>query len=55
MDVIEYVKLMENENGNVLRSEIVGEIKMRVYLSGMNEMRMGMNEKVMFESKGRGK
>jgi len=40
-------------NGNVLRSEIVGAIKMRVYLSGMPELRLGLNDKVLFESTGR--
>lgn len=33
-------------SGNVLRSEIVGAIKMRVYLSGMPELRLGLNDKV---------
>ncbi|KAK2157494.1 hypothetical protein LSH36_190g03021 [Paralvinella palmiformis] len=42
-------------NGNVLRSEIVGAVKMRVYLSGMPELRLGLNDKVLFESTGRGK
>ena len=42
-------------SGNVLRSEIVGSIKMRVYLSGMPELRLGLNDKVLFESTGRGK
>ena len=42
-------------SGNVLRSEIVGCIKMRVYLSGMPELRLGLNDKVLFESTGRGK
>ena len=39
----------------MLRSEIVGNIKMRVYLSGMPELRLGLNDKVLFESTGRGK
>uniref|UniRef100_A0A8D0A3F9 AP-1 complex subunit mu-1 n=1 Tax=Sander lucioperca TaxID=283035 RepID=A0A8D0A3F9_SANLU len=42
-------------NGNVLRSEIVGSIKMRVFLSGMPELRLGLNDKVLFENTGRGK
>ena len=29
-----------------MRSEIVGAIKMRVYLSGMPELRLGLNDKV---------
>ncbi|CAG0915757.1 unnamed protein product [Notodromas monacha] len=55
LDVIESVNLMANANGNVLRSEIVGCIKMRVYLTGMPELRLGLNDKVLFESTGRGK
>lgn len=33
----------------------MGSIKMRVYLSGMPELRLGLNDKVLFESTGRGK
>ena len=38
-------------SGNVLRSEIVGAIKMRVYLSGMPELRLGLNDKVNMNQK----
>uniref|UniRef100_A0A131YZW5 AP-1 complex subunit mu n=1 Tax=Rhipicephalus appendiculatus TaxID=34631 RepID=A0A131YZW5_RHIAP len=55
LDVIESVNLLANAGGSVLRSEIVGCIKMRVYLSGMPELRLGLNDKVLFESTGRGK
>jgi len=55
LDVIESVNLLANANGHILRSEIVGAIKMRVYLSGMPELRLGLNDKVLFESTGRGK
>ncbi|CAG8663577.1 26212_t:CDS:2 [Dentiscutata erythropus] len=53
LDVIESVNLLVNANGNVLRSEILGIIKMKCYLSGMPELRLGLNDKVMFESTGR--
>ncbi|CAG8569218.1 10887_t:CDS:2, partial [Paraglomus brasilianum] len=53
LDVIESVNLLVNANGNVLRSEILGAIKMKCYLSGMPELRLGLNDKVMFESTGR--
>ena len=36
-----------------MRSEILGAIKMKCYLSGMPELRLGLNDKVMFESTGR--
>ncbi|KAL3868255.1 hypothetical protein ACJMK2_041086 [Sinanodonta woodiana] len=55
LDVVESVNLLVSANSNVLRSEIVGCIKMRVYLSGMPELRLGLNDKVLFESTGRGK
>lgn len=42
-----------NTNGNVVRSEILGAVKMKCYLSGMPELRLGLNDKVMFENTGR--
>ncbi|KAF6094994.1 hypothetical protein HJG60_012029 [Phyllostomus discolor] len=53
LDVIESVNLLVSANGNVLRSEIVGSIKMRVFLSGMPELRLGLNDKVLFDNTGR--
>ena len=41
LDVVESIDLLVSATGNVLRSEIVGAIKMRVYLSGMPELRLG--------------
>ena len=45
--------LQVNASGNVVRSEILGAVKMKCYLSGMPELRLGLNDKVMFESTGR--
>ncbi|OUM63654.1 hypothetical protein PIROE2DRAFT_36766, partial [Piromyces sp. E2] len=53
LDVIESVNLLVNSNGNVLRSEILGSIKMKCFLSGMPELRLGLNDKVMFETAGK--
>ena len=47
------VNLLVNMNGTVLRSEIVGCVKMKSYLSGMPELRLGLNDRVQFESTGR--
>ncbi|KAL2917367.1 AP-1 adaptor complex mu subunit Apm1 [Polyrhizophydium stewartii] len=55
LDVIESVNLLVNANGNVVRSEILGAIKMKCYLSGMPDVRLGLNDKVMFENTGRAK
>ncbi|WVR09541.1 hypothetical protein IAU60_006610 [Kwoniella sp. DSM 27419] len=53
LDVVESVNLLVNASGNVIRSEILGAVKMKCYLSGMPELRLGLNDRVMFESTGR--
>jgi len=53
LDVIESVNLLVNTNGTLLRSEIVGAVKMKSCLSGMPELRLGLNDKVLFENSGR--
>ena len=35
-----------------MKSEIVGSVKMKCYLSGMPELRLGLNDKVLFENTG---
>ncbi|XP_065176762.1 AP-1 complex subunit mu-1 [Sycon ciliatum] len=55
LDVIESLNLLVSASGNVLRSEIIGSVKMRVFLSGMPELRLGLNDKVLFENTGRSK
>jgi AP-1 complex subunit mu len=52
LDVVESVNLLVNTNGTVLHSEILGAIKMRCYLSGMPDLRLGLNDKVLFENTG---
>jgi len=53
LDVIESLNLLVSASGQVLHSEIVGSVKMRVYLSGMPELRLGLNDKILFENTGR--
>ncbi|XP_069795126.1 adaptor related protein complex 1 subunit mu 3 isoform X4 [Narcine bancroftii] len=55
IDLIESVNLLVSANGNVLKSEIVGNVKLKVILSGMPELRLGLNDKVLFEISGRDK
>jgi AP-1 complex subunit mu len=50
LDVVESINLMVSGNGTVLRSEIVGAVKMKSFLSGMPELRLGLNDKVQFEA-----
>lgn len=49
LDVIEKLNILVSHNGNVLRSEILGSVKMRSSLSGMPELKLGLNDKVFFE------
>ncbi|KAI9295896.1 clathrin adaptor, mu subunit [Neoconidiobolus thromboides FSU 785] len=53
LDVVEQVNLLVNTNGNVLQSEVLGALKVRCYLSGMPELKLGLNDKVMFGLTGR--
>lgn len=49
LDVIESVNLLISPSGQVLRSEILGSVQMKCYLSGMPELRLGLNDKVIFD------
>lgn len=53
LDVIESLDLLVAANGNVLRSEVKGEVKMKSFLSGMPELKLGLNDKILFENRGR--
>jgi AP-1 complex subunit mu len=46
LDVVESVNLLVNSNGTVVLSEVAGCLKMRTYLSGMPECKLGLNDKV---------
>ena len=46
LDVVENVNLLVNSNGSVVRSEVFGALKMRTFLSGMPECKLGLNDKV---------
>ncbi|NWX12732.1 AP1M2 protein, partial [Aegotheles bennettii] len=50
---IKYKKNEVSASGSVLRSEVVGTIKLKVFLSGMPELRLGLNDRVLFELTGR--
>jgi len=53
LDVIEKLNLLVASNGTVLHSEILGSVKMKTFLSGMPELKLGLNDKVLFEATGR--
>jgi AP-1 complex subunit mu len=51
LDVIESVNLTVNSAGQIIKNEVVGRVKIRCFLSGMPELRLGLNDKVLFELK----
>lgn len=52
LDVVESVNLLVSPTGQVLRSEVLGSVQMKCYLSGMPELRLGLNDKVVFDPHG---
>jgi AP-1 complex subunit mu len=53
LDVIEKLNLLVSASGNVLRSEILGTVRMKSFLSGMPELKLGLNDKALFDMTGR--
>ncbi|XP_039044776.1 AP-1 complex subunit mu-2-like [Hibiscus syriacus] len=47
------MNVLLNSNGQIIRSDVVGELKMRTYLSGMPECKLGLNDRVLLEAQGR--
>lgn len=50
LDVVEKVNVLIAGNGNLLRSEVVGKLLMKTYLSGMPNLKLGLNDKLQFEA-----
>ena len=46
LDVVEQLNMIVNAQGNVLSSEIIGTVKGKCMLSGMPELKLGLNDKV---------
>lgn len=49
LDVVEKLNILVNKEGDVLSSEIIGKIKIKSYLSGMPELKLGLNDKILFD------
>lgn len=48
LDIVESINMLMNQQGQVLRSEIIGEVKVRSRLSGMPDLKLGINDKGIF-------
>jgi AP-1 complex subunit mu len=53
LDVVERLNCLIAANGTVLSSEILGAVRMKCQLTGMPELKLGLNDKAMFEAQGR--
>jgi len=54
LDVIEKVNLLIGSNGAILNSEIIGQIMVKCYLSGIPELRLGLNDRVQLSEQSKG-
>lgn len=50
LDVFEKLNMLIGNEGNVIKSEIIGCVKVKCSLSGMPELRLGLNDKAYFEA-----
>ena len=48
LDVVESINMLISPRGDVISSEILGEIKIKSHLSGMPDLRLGLNDKGIF-------
>jgi len=46
LDIIEQINLLMSNNGNILRSDVMGRVVMKCLLSDMPELRLGLNDKL---------
>jgi len=52
VDIVESVNLLVASNGTLLRSEVIGSIKLNTHLTGMPELRLALNDRVQWDRKG---
>lgn len=53
LDVVEKLNLLVASNGTVLRSEVLGSLKMKSFLSGIPELKLGLNDKIVMDARNR--
>jgi AP-1 complex subunit mu len=49
LDVVERVNLLASSSGNVIKCDILGEVVCKCYLTGMPELKLGLNDRAMLE------
>jgi AP-1 complex subunit mu len=53
LDVVEKVNSLISHKGEMLRSEVIGQINMKTLLSGMPVLKLGLNDKIFYQVSGR--
>lgn len=48
LDIVESINMLISQSGQVVRSEIIGAVKVRSRLSGMPDLKLGINDKGIF-------
>ncbi len=46
LDIVEQVNMLTSSKGSVLRCDVNGKIVMKVFLSGMPDVKLGLNDKL---------
>ena len=46
LDIVEQVNVLMNSKGSVLRCDVNGKMIMKAYLSGMPEVKVGLNDRL---------
>ncbi|CAF2142502.1 unnamed protein product [Brassica napus] len=49
LDIVESVNLLMSSKGNVLRCDVTGKVLMKCFLSGMPDLKLGLNDKLGLE------
>lgn len=52
LDIVEQVNVLMSNKGVVLRSDVNGKVVMKVFLSGMPDVRLGLNDKLEVRASG---
>eukprot|EP00899_Mesostigma_viride_P028995 jgi/Mesvir1/9280/Mv06187-RA.1 len=49
LDIVESVNLLMSNKGTILRSDVTGRVMMKCFLSGMPDLKLGLNDKLGME------
>jgi AP-1 complex subunit mu len=53
LDVVEKLSMLIGPNNNIIKSEIIGAVNADCQLSGMPDLKLGLNDKAYYEAQGR--